>query len=195
VEFQEFLWVLRSKTKRVEANITREVVCLEDTSASENVTRVGPSLEGTVELEGTDDDGKKLKESRADGADLIQVTNGRSNVLVSGLKERVELDGFFGDEHAEGTQHGNTSMLQLSLTVLLDSLEVFLGVSKGIELRNRVQRSRKSVSEFSGVRGEGRGDWRSEGGHSSGKRKGGKDELHVKILEESRMIAFQIAFK
>ena len=46
------------------------------------------------------------------GTNLIEVTNGRSNVLHTGLKERVELDGLLRDEHANGGEHGDTAVLK-----------------------------------------------------------------------------------
>ena len=52
------------------------------------------------------------------------MTNGRSIILVVGLQERVVLDGLLGDKHAEGSKHGNTSVLKLSLTVALDFLVI-----------------------------------------------------------------------
>eukprot|EP00584_Thalassiosira_punctigera_P006157 CAMPEP_0172525040 /NCGR_PEP_ID=MMETSP1067-20121228/43_1 /TAXON_ID=265564 ORGANISM="Thalassiosira punctigera, Strain Tpunct2005C2" /NCGR_SAMPLE_ID=MMETSP1067 /ASSEMBLY_ACC=CAM_ASM_000444 /LENGTH=47 /DNA_ID= /DNA_START= /DNA_END= /DNA_ORIENTATION= len=47
------------------------------------------------------------------------MTDGRSNILVVSLEERVEFDGFLGNKHANRGKHRNTSMLQLSLAVLL----------------------------------------------------------------------------
>lgn len=150
VEFQELSWVFRGQTKRVETNITREVVLLQNTVRSKDITRVGPSLKSTVELKGTDDDGEEFEKGWGDSADFIQVTDGRSNVLVSGLEERVELNGFLGDEHTDGSQHGNTSVLELGLTVLLDGFVVVVGgVTKRVERWDRVEGSRKSVTASS----------------------------------------------
>ena len=87
VEFEEFFGVFRSKTKRIKANVTREVFFLEDTARSKDISGVDPSGQGTVEFEGSNDNGKEFKELRRDGADFIEVTNGRSNVLVVGLEE------------------------------------------------------------------------------------------------------------
>lgn len=150
VEFQELRWVFRGQTKRVETNITREVVLLQNTVRSEDITRIGPSLKGTVELKGTDDDGKEFEKGWGDSADFIQVTDGRSDVLVSGLEERVEFNGFLGDEQTDGSQHGNTSVLELGLTVLLDGFVVVVGgVTKRVKLWDRVEGSRKSVTTSS----------------------------------------------
>ena len=46
-----------------------------------------------------------LKEEGRHGTDLVEVTDGRANVLVSGLEEGVELNRLLGDEHANGGKH------------------------------------------------------------------------------------------
>ncbi|KAL3915914.1 MAG: hypothetical protein SGILL_005422 [Bacillariaceae sp.] len=177
VECKEFFRVFRGKTKRVKANITREVVFVEDTSGSKDISWIGPSDKSSVELKGANDDGKELEELWADSTDFIQVTDGRSDVLVSGLEKRVEFDRLFSDEHTKRGKHGNTSVLKLGFTVLLDGLIVLGGVTERVESRNRVKRSWKSVGELVAVRGELGRDGRSEGGNR-GKRKGGKEKLH-----------------
>jgi len=191
VELVEFGLVFRSKSKRIETDVTGEVVFIEDTAGSENVTGGGPSGESTVELEGTDDDGQDFKESGGDSTDLVKVTDRRSDILVVGLEERVELNGFLGDEHTDSSKHGNTSVLKLGLTVLLDSFKVLsFGESERIEVSDRVEGARKSVRERVGVRDEGRCELLvSEGRDGSGggkKSGGGKREIHfgsVRVFE------------
>jgi len=179
VEFQEGFLVFRCKTKRVEADVTREVVWLQDTARAEDITRFSPSLEGTVEFEGANDNGKELEKLRADGADFIQVTDGRADILVVGLEERVELDGFLSDEHTKSSKHGDTPVLKLGFTVLLHGVEVRVGsVAKGIEVRNRVDASGNSESKGARVFGQRLRSHRRTKSSDRGERESGKEELH-----------------
>jgi hypothetical protein len=146
VEFQKFCRILGGKSQRIKSGITREVIFLQDTATSKDIARVGPPLEGTVELKSTNDNGKKLKEGGADGPDFIQVSDGRSNVLISCLEEWVEFNWFLSDKHTKGSQHGNTSVLKFGLTVLLDSFVVACGISKRIKVGDRVKGSREAIA-------------------------------------------------
>ena len=77
--------------------------------------------------------GQELKEKGRDGTHLIEMTNGRSNVLVVGLEKGVEFDRLFGDQHAKGTEHGHAAVLELGFAVLLDDLPFLIGKVKGIK--------------------------------------------------------------
>ena len=185
VELVEFGLVFGGESKRVETNVTGEIFFLEDTAGSENVTGGSPSLKSTVELEGSNDDGEDLEKGRGDSSDLVEVTDGRTNVLVIGLEERVELDGFLGDEHTDGSKHGNTSVLKLGLAVLLHGLEVFsISESERIEVSNRVDGSGEAVREGVGIRDKGRCDRRESGdGSRSGENgDGGERVVHCEDL-------------
>ena len=182
VELVEFGLVFGGESKRIETNVTGEVFFLEDTAGSENVTGGSPSLKSTVELEGSNDDGEDLEKARGDGSDLVEVTDSGANILVIGLEERMELDGFLGDEHTDGSKHGNTSVLKLGLAVLLHGLEVFsFGESERIEVSDRVDGSGEAVREGVGIRDEGRRDLLSESGdgsRSGEKGDGGEGVVH-----------------
>lgn len=180
MELIEFVFVLRGQAKGIETDISSEVFFLEDTARSEDITRGGPSLDGTVEFEGTNDEGQDLEESRGDGTNLVKVTDGRSDILVVGLEERVELDGFLGDEETDGSEHGNTSVLKLGLTVLLHGFEVLaLGESERIEVSNGIKSTRESVGELVGIRDEGGGHSESRDGSGGGEKGGGGEgEVH-----------------
>ena len=156
VELKEFAFVLGGQAKRVETNITGEVIFLEDAVSSEDITRGIPSDEGSVELKSSDDKGQDLEKGGRDGTDLVKMTDGGSNILVISLEERVEFDGFLGDEEADGSEHGNTSVLKLGLAVLFDSFEVFaLGKSKRIEVSDGFKCAGEAVCKGIGIRGEG----------------------------------------
>lgn len=187
VEGVELIRVFGGESQRIETDITGEVIFLEDTAGSEDITGGVPSLDGTVEFEGTDDDGQDFEESGGDGTDFVEVTDGGANILVVGLEERVELDGFLGNEHTEGTEHGNTSVLEFGLTVLLDGLEVLsFGESERIEVSDGVEGTGESVAEGVGVRDEGGcellGSEGRNGGGSGEKGGGGDREVHFDVF-------------
>ena len=114
VELGEFLGIFGLEAERIESNITGVVVIVQvlehgagfrlETSDSSRIGRL-PSNKGTVELESTNDEAKDLEEDGLDGANLIEMTDSRANVLIGGLEERVELNGFLGYEHANGGKH------------------------------------------------------------------------------------------
>mmetsp|Transcript_15202 Transcript_15202/g.19845 ORF Transcript_15202/g.19845 Transcript_15202/m.19845 type:complete len:258 (+) Transcript_15202:15-788(+) len=170
VQCEEFLRVRWSKTKGVETNITREVVFLEDTPRAENITRGEPTSEGTVEFKRTNHNCEKFKECGVNGADFVEMTNGGSDILVISLEERVELNRFFSDKHTKSTQHGNTSVLEFGLTVLLHCLVISSsGEAQRVEVCDWADAAGKTVGESSGVRSECGGLGRAEGGCRSNK--------------------------
>jgi hypothetical protein len=152
LHFSELLRVRGLQVERIEADITRVVFGLQRETCSQDLVGSNPSLESTVEFQTSNDDGKKFEEKGRNGTNFIEVTDGRSDILVGGFEERVELDGLFGDEHTEDGKHGDASVLELGFAIVLDLLEVGIGCETcGVELTDRGERSGKSKAEGLGV--------------------------------------------
>jgi hypothetical protein len=118
------------------------------------------------------------------------VANGRADILVASLKERVELDGLLRDEQTDDGKHGDAAVLGLGFAVVLHSLEVAtVGKAKGVEVGDRSDRAREAPRELVSIgdpsvelgieRGGGLGNLAGGEGGSAGDKKGESDaELH-----------------
>jgi hypothetical protein len=138
--------ISRLETEGVEANVTRGVVDTQEARVvNRDITRGHPSELGTVELELGNTNGKDAPER---SRNLREVADGRT------LNRCIEEEGrpfhLFADKESKHSQHTNTSMCDLGLTVTLEGVLVgLLGEAKRIEDTERGEGTRDGVDRES----------------------------------------------
>jgi hypothetical protein len=158
-----FLTCIRLQAKRVETKITRGVSL---TKSEDLLVGFDVPNSGTFQLGGTNGDRQSDKEK---GGDLGQVADGRATDLAI-EKEGRSLD-LFSDEETNDSEHGNTAVGQLGLTVSLEGGLVSIGgETKRIEETHGSKGTRELINEGS-LHSRG-----LHGGHARGKGSGRADE-------------------
>jgi hypothetical protein len=136
----------RLEAKGVEANVARGVVGTQEAGlVYGDITRGHPSELGTVELDLGNANGKNAPER---SRNLRKVGNGGS--LNGGIEEEGRSFHLLTDKESKHSQHTNTSMGELGLTVTLEGVLVGLGSkAKRIEETNRGEGTRNGVDRES----------------------------------------------
>jgi hypothetical protein len=134
LEGLQLLRIGRLETEGVKANVTGGVVGTQETGlANINITRGHPSVLGTVELDLSNANGEDAPER---SRHLRKVADG--GPLNGGVKEEGRSFDLLADKESNHSQHTNTAMGELGLTVTLKGVLVSLGSeAKRIEETNR----------------------------------------------------------
>jgi hypothetical protein len=132
----------RLETEGVEANVTRGVVGTQEAGlVYGDITRGNPSVLGTVELDLGNANGKETPER---SRNLRKVGNGGS--LNGGIEEEGRSFDLLADKESKHSEHTNTTMGELGLTVTLEGVLIGLGSeAKRIEETNRGEGTSDSV--------------------------------------------------
>mmetsp|Transcript_5725 Transcript_5725/g.8100 ORF Transcript_5725/g.8100 Transcript_5725/m.8100 type:complete len:227 (-) Transcript_5725:49-729(-) len=172
----ELGWVLGLQSKRVKADVSRDVRVTEKSRLGDgDVLGLDPSDFGTLRLGLGNSSSQNYPE---DGVYLSEVSDGGSGNLA------VEEDGgsfdSFSNKETNNGKHGNTSMGKLCFTVPLQGGFIGLGCeTERVEETNRVKGSWDGVGSESSEAGTGALAGRgSKGGGRSGKKGEGGGELH-----------------
>jgi hypothetical protein len=124
----------RLEVEGIEANVTRGVVSTQEAGlVYRGITRGHPTVLSTVEL---DLGNAKRKEKPERSRRLEKV--GDSGALYGGIEEEGRSFDLLADKESNHSEHTNTSMGELSLTVTLEGVLIsLLGEAKGIEETER----------------------------------------------------------
>jgi hypothetical protein len=134
--------ISRLETKGVETNVTRCVVGTQEAGlANRGITRGHPSELSTVELDLGNADGKDTPER---GRNLREVGDGGS--LDGCVEEERRSFDLLADKESNHSEHTNTAMGELGLTITLEGVLVGLGSeAKRIKETNRGKGTRDGV--------------------------------------------------
>mmetsp|Transcript_44778 Transcript_44778/g.108171 ORF Transcript_44778/g.108171 Transcript_44778/m.108171 type:complete len:270 (-) Transcript_44778:56-865(-) len=178
LHLKELFWVFRLQAKRIESNVSWDVVITQKTwFVDRDILGLDPADFGTVKLSTGNTDTQDQPEG---GVDLSKVGDGGSSDLAV-EDESLGLDGF-ANEEADGGKHGNTSMGKLCLTVSLEGS--FIGL---LSETKRVEKTSGRDGSWDGVDGKGQWgnvllcDWSlgEEGSSWGGKKGKSGGDLHV----------------
>mmetsp|Transcript_1389 Transcript_1389/g.2033 ORF Transcript_1389/g.2033 Transcript_1389/m.2033 type:complete len:200 (+) Transcript_1389:75-674(+) len=117
LDSRKFLGIIGFQAQRIEAYVAG-VMIFTELLEGEASFGLGKSDKSTVVLKTSDKKGKTNQEEWSLCINLVQLTDGWSNILVVSLEEWVVLNRFLNNQHAKHGKHGNASVLCFCLTPL-----------------------------------------------------------------------------